>query len=90
MISGRNGHLFKEQPSLSQSYADKRIDSELFNAKEKIRQQENIILGLQNETKYLRAQFRKSDNFLGETEYIMDNNNQSVMIDLKSKLQASF
>jgi len=89
MISGRNGPLCKEHPSFFHSYADKRDDSELLNAKEKIKQQENIILGLQNETKYLRAQIQKSDKKFGETEYIMDNNNQSVMIDLKSKLQIS-
>ena len=88
-ISGRNGHFIKQQPSLSQSYCDTRIGSELFNAKEKIRQQENIILGLQNETKYLRAQIRKSEKNIDETEYIMDNNNQSMMTDLRNKLQIS-
>ena len=88
-ISGRNGHFIKQQPSLSQSYCDTRIGSELFNAKEKIRQQESIILGLQNETKYLRAQIRKSEKNVDETEYIMDNNNQSMMTDLRNKLQIS-
>ena len=88
-ISGRNGHFIKQQPSLSQSYCDTRIGSELFNAKEKIRQQESIILGLQNETKYLRAQIRKSEKNIDETEYIMDNNNQSMMTDLRNKLQIS-
>ena len=88
-ISGRNGHFIKQQPSLSQPYCDTRIGSELFNAKEKIRQQESIILGLQNETKYLRAQIRKSEKNVDETEYIMDNNNQSMMTDLRNKLQIS-
>ena len=88
-ISGRNGHFIKQQPSLSKSYCDTRIGSELFNAKEKIRQQESIILGLQNETKYLRAQIRKSEKNIDETEYIMDNNNQSMMTDLRNKLQIS-
>ena len=67
---------------------------ELFNAKEKIRQQENIIQRLQNETNYLRAQIKEYDqpqegNQIPKRSISVDNNNRNTMTDLKNKLLIS-
>lgn len=67
---------------------------ELFNAKEKIRQQENIIQRLQNETNYLRTQIKEFEQPQEGTQIprrsiSVDNNNQNTMTDLKNKLMIS-